>query len=298
LTGRRAAEETDGVKIHINRAGQSLGQFTPEEVRSGFDEGKFAGADLAWRDGMPMWRPLAEVIDEIAPAGVEVVPPPLVEGPAWEHRASLGFLPALGETIRGVLIEPTKTFSTLRTTGGLGAPLFFYVLVSTVGGMTGVFYQAIFQSLEKSGTPEQQAVSAMMGSAVGIGATIMLLPIFLVLGAFIGSGILHLALMMVGGAKRPFEATFRVMCYAGGATAVLQLLPGCGALIGAVWALVAQVIGLSQVHGIGKGRALVAVLLPAVLCCGLVFVLLAMVAGMMGEAAGGWSALLEKFSQP
>ena len=59
--------ETNCVKIHLNRGGQSLGQFTPEDVRSGYREGKFAGTDLAWRDGMPMWKPLSEVIDELAP---------------------------------------------------------------------------------------------------------------------------------------------------------------------------------------------------------------------------------------
>ena len=51
------------MKIHLNRAGQSLGQFTPEEIRAGFREGKFVGTDLAWRDGMASWQPLSEVID-------------------------------------------------------------------------------------------------------------------------------------------------------------------------------------------------------------------------------------------
>lgn len=176
--------------------------------------------------------------------------------------------------------------------------MFYYVLLSTVGGLAGVLYQVVFQSLEKSSTAEQQAMAAMMGSAVGIGVTIMLLPIFVAIGAFVGSGLVHLSLMVVGGARRPFEATFRVMCYAGGSTAVLQLLPVCGALIGAVWALVAQVIGLAEVHGIGKGRALVAVLLPMIVCCGLFFVLLAVALGVAGEAMGGWSGLMEKLSQP
>lgn len=288
------------MKIHLNRAGQSLGQFTPEEVRSGFAEGKFSGTDLAWHDGMPMWKPLAEVIDEIAPADAEGAPPPppAADGPAWEQRAELGFFPAIVETMRGVLLEPSKTFSAMRLTGGLGAPLFFYVLLSTIGGLAGVIYQFVFQAVEKSGSPEEQAVAAMMGSAVGIGVTIILLPVAVTIGAFVGSGLVHLSLMVVGGARRPFEATFRVLCYAGGSTAVLQLLPVCGALIGGVWALVAQVIGLSEVHGIGKGRAFVAVLLPMIVCCGLVFVLFAVALGMVGEAAGGWPALLDKISQP
>ena len=74
--------ETSRVKIHLNRGGQSLGQFTPEELRAGFRDGKFAGTDLAWRDGMPMWKPLSEVIDELAPdasAGSESAAPAVAQ---------------------------------------------------------------------------------------------------------------------------------------------------------------------------------------------------------------------------
>lgn len=288
------------MKIHLNRAGQSLGQFTPHEIRAGYREGKFTGTDLAWHDGMPSWKPLAEVIGEIAPeeAGATPPVPPVTEsGPAWEQRKELGFFPALGETIRGVLLEPGKTFSTMRRTGGFGAPLFFYVLISMVGVLAGLVYQEVFKSFEPSGTPEQQAMAAMMGSALVVGATIMLMPVFLIICAFVGAGIMHLALIVVGGATRPFEATFRVLCYASGATAVLQLLPGCGALIAVVWTVVAEIIGLAEVHNIGKGRAALAVFLPLIVCCGFLLALGALAAYFIGDAAGGMSALLEKMKQ-
>jgi hypothetical protein len=95
--------------------------------------------------------------------------------------------------------------------------------------------------------------------------------------------------MVVGGAKRPFEATFRVACYAGGSTAVLQLLPMCGTIASSIWNFVCMVIGLSEVHGISKGRAAVAVLLPSIVCCGLALV--AITAVVM--AAGGMSEFLK-----
>jgi len=278
------------MKIHLNRAGQSLGQFTPEEVRAGFREGKFSGSDLAWRDGMGAWRPLSEVIDEMAPDTVATSVPPLsADGLPWERRAETGFFTALFETIRLVLLEPRTAFKAMRRTGGLGAPLFFFVLVGTVGGTAGVFYQAVFNSLESGGSPEQQAVAAMFTSTVAIGLTIMLLPIFLSLLAFGSAGLVHLALILVGGAHRPFEATFRVACYAGGATAALQLLPICGAIAASVWNFVCMVIGLSEVHGIGKGRATIAVMLPSIVCCGL---LLAGLAALVA-AFGGMGELLK-----
>ena len=294
IDDERRGRKKSAVKIHLNRAGQSLGQFTPEEVRAGFREGKFAGSDLAWRDGMASWRPLSEVIDEIAPeAPVDGAPPLPVaaaqSGLAWEQRAELGFFPALLETIRLVLLEPKAAFAAMKTVGGLGAPLFFFVLVATVGGAAGVFYQGVYSSLETAKTPQEQAFAAMMTSTVTIGITIMLLPLLFAAVAFISAGVVHLALILVGGAKRPFEATFRVACYAGGSTAILQLLPICGAFISSIWNFIAMVIGLSEVHGIGRGRAALAVLLPSIVCCGL------LVAGVIGlvAALGGMEELLK-----
>ncbi len=290
--------ETKRVKIHLNRGGQSLGQFTPEELRAGFRDGKFAGTDLAWRDGMPMWKPLSEVIDELAPqtpGETESLAPalPSADGIPWERRAEIGFIPGLFETIRAVLLEPSKAFSAMPITGGLGAPLFFFVLVGSVGGLAGFVYQAVLNSINPSSTPQDAAMMALLGSTAVIGGSIMVMPILLAAVAFITSAMIHLALMVLGAANRPFEATFRVVCYSGGATAVLQLLPVCGAFAATIWNFIAVVIGISAVHKIGTGRAAVAVMLPTLLCCGLI---LAAVFALIA-AAGGLTVLLEQAAQ-
>ena len=288
--------ETNCVKIHLNRGGQSLGQFTPEEVRSGYREGKFAGTDLAWRDGMPMWKPLSEVIDELAPddggEGTRIAPPP-VDGLPWERRREIGFFNGLFETIRLVLLEPTKAFTAMPVTGGLGAPLFFYVLVGSIGALAGFFYQAVLNSVAPAGTPQEEAVAAMLGSTAVIGGSIMMMPVVLAAVAFVTSGLIHLALMILGGANRPFESTFRVVCYAGGATAVLQLLPVCGSIAMTVWNLIVMVLGISVVQKIGTGRSFVAVVFPLLLCCAAI---LAAVFALIA-AAGGLAVVLEQAAQ-
>jgi hypothetical protein len=279
------------MKIHLNRGGQSLGQFTPEEVRTGYSEGKFTASDLAWREGMATWRPLGEVVDDLAPTpgpdDLPPLPPVAASGLPWENRSEVGFFPALLETVRQVLLEPKAAFASMRQTGGLGAPLFFFVLVGSIGGAAGMLYQVVFNSLQQPTTPEEQALVAMFASTAAIGFSIMLLPVLFVVVAFVTAGLVHLSLIIVGGAKRPFEATFRVACYAGGSTAILQLLPVCGALVSSVWNFVCMIVGLSEVHGIGKGRATFAVLLPSVVCCGLilagVFALLAAFGGSLNE---------------
>jgi hypothetical protein len=244
-----------------------------------------------------MWKPLGEVIDEIAPDSAltdpgSVAPPVPVNAEAfpWEQRAEKGFLNALLETIRLVLLEPARAFRMMPLVGGMGAPLFFFVLLTTVGGVAGLAYQLVINAVNPAAvTPEQRMVAEALASTAVLGATIMILPFVFAALAFLSSALTHLALMILGGAKKSFEATFRVTCYAGGSTAVLQLLPVCGALAAWIWNIFLMVTGLSEVHGISKGRALAAVLLPTLVCCGLM-----VGAGLMiAAAAGGAMGLLD-----
>jgi hypothetical protein len=64
---------------------------------------------------------------------------------------------------------------------------------------------------------------------------------------------------------------------------VFQVVPFCGGLIGMVWSIVVQIIGLKEMHETGGGTATAAVLLPMVLCCCLCvgfFMLLFMLGGL------------------
>lgn len=293
----RGHRRTSLMKIHLNRAGQSLGQFSAEEVRAGFQEGKFLAGDLAWQDGMPMWKPLGEVIDEIAPLTVGGAPPEAVApglpgavtGCPWENRAELGFFGALFQMISAVLFEPVKTFRAMPVVGGFGAPLLFYALCVTLAAVAGVIYQVLLEAYVPGAASEDEYISYMFGTYAGVGLLLISLPVMVAMAAFVGATFTHLSLMIVGGAKKSYEATFRVFCYAGGATGIIQLLPVCGALIAGVWNIVAMTIGLSEVHGISRGRALVAVLLPLIFCCAAVaavFLLAVSVLGLAGlEAA-------------
>lgn len=288
------------MKIHLNRAGQSLGQFLPDEVRRGFNEGKFFATDLAWRDGMAMWEPLEKVLDTIAPISEEtgevlIEQTPEAAGPPWEQREQLGFLKAFLETIRAVLLEPTATFSRMKLRGGFGAPLVFFLITSMIGAVAMEFYKFAFRSLGGAMLQgeEGQKLLAQMGTNYESLQSILVMPFVFIVGAFLVAGVVHICLMLVGGANRPYEATFRVMAYAGGAAALMNLLPVVGVLVAGVWGLIVEVIGLSSVQGIGKGRAVLALLLPLLLCCGLLLVAVFFVMG--GGAA--WGPMLGEYLQ-
>ena len=110
---------------------------------------------------------------------------------------------------------------------------------------------------------------SLAGGAMEFGVLLVVM-LFAVLGMvislFITSGIVHLLMKLLGGAKQPYEATFRVYCYSESA-AILKLLPGLGWFIAIPWKLCCQVIGLKNAHGADTWKALLAVLFPFLFCC-------------------------------
>jgi hypothetical protein len=142
-------------------------------------------------------------------------------------------------------------------------------------------FQIGLQSIGLMGS-SQNAIGSVFGMGIGIVVFIFLVPVLMIVGMFIGSGILHLSLMIVGGAKKPFETTFRVVCFASGSTYLLSMIPICGGMIAGVWNIVVECIGLARAHEIDTGKAVLAVLLPIIVCCGGLLLL-----GILG----GFSAL-------
>ena len=95
-------------------------------------------------------------------------------------------------------------------------------------------------------------------------------------------------LSLLGAARQPFEATLRVVAYAGGSTALIGLIPVCGSVIGAIYGIYLYIVGLSAVHECDTAKSAIAVLTPAVVCC-VLFMLFwgAVMALIFGAAAAG-----------
>jgi len=263
--------------IHVNRGATSLGAFPEEEVREGLRTGRFASSDLGWREGMPGWKPLSQ-FSEFATAA-PAAPPPQIgatstfetaaarSGLPWEHRQERGFLNAFIETLAMVLMKPDLAFRTMKTEGGLAEPLIYALIGGCVGGIVSLLLSLGLQSMGLF-AGQRDTFAALAGIGVGSIALIVLVPVFIVIGLFIGAAIVHLCLMIVGGANKSFETTFRVLSFSQGSTGPLQIIPVCGGLIAGVWALVVNCIGLARAHETTTGRAVLAVLLPLVVCCG------------------------------
>jgi hypothetical protein len=274
--------------IHVNRGGTSLGAFSEEEVREGLRTGRFVPTDLGWREGMANWQPLSQ-FPELG-AAAPAAPPAQISAAAtsegavprgglpWEHRQERGFFNAFIETLVMVLTRPGEAFTVMKREGGLGEPLIYALIGGCVGGIVSILFSLGLQSV--GFFADRHDTFAAMAGMGGSAAFIILVPLFVVIGLFIGSAIIHLCLMIVGGANQSFETTFRVLAFSQGSTGPLQMIPVCGGMIALVWALVCNCIGLARAHDTDTGRAVLAVFLPLIVCCGGVVLIAFMFGGL------------------
>jgi hypothetical protein len=272
--------------IHVARDGAKLGEFSLEQVREGLGTGQFRPTDLGWQSGMADWRPLSDFAVEkltalaaTAPSatlGEEIAPE---AGLPWEHREQLGFFKAFFDTVSVLLMKPTEAFVMMKREGGFADPLLFALIGGSAGTIASTLYQIGLASIPAVGGNNSIVALFGWGGVIGF---LVLTPLFMAAGMFLGSGLLHLSLMLFGGANKPFETTFRVVCFSCGAAYLFSIIPFCGGYITPIYNIVLQCIGISRAHEITMGKAVLAVLLPLVVCCGIFVVVMGMLIGTSG----------------
>ena len=213
------------------------------------------------------------------PGDVESTPPPVPpsggpgngDGNPWEQRDRLGFFPALLENIKLFVTSPVEAFARTRRSGDYVSPLIFAILVGWAGAVISQIWTLLFQASLFSFFPGgmKDQFGFLLAGGMGFFGTLILAPICIAIFLFIWSGILHLCLVVVnalGESESGFEGTFRAVGYSGVAQ-LGQVVPVVGGLIVMVWSIFLLVVGLSDLHRTTQGKALVAVLIPVVLCC-------------------------------
>jgi hypothetical protein len=276
--------------IHVARDGAKLGEFTLEQIQEGLRTGQFRSTDLGWQPGMADWRPLSEIAGATAPPAAGAVPTlPLAAtgvsggspgaGLPWEHRAQLGLFKAWFDTVSLLITKPSDAFTMMRPEGGLTDPLLFGLIGGSLGGIVSIIFQGLLQTIP--GIAGRNDAFNSLGIQMWMVLLIyaVLMPLLVTVGLFLGGAILHLCLMLVGGANRPFETTFRVVCFSAGAANLFSMIPFCGGIIALVYQIVMECIGLSRAHSTTTGKALMAIFLPIIVCCGLIVLLVILLGG-------------------
>ena len=279
--------------IHVARDGAKLGEFTLEQIRAGLTSGQFRPTDLAWQSGMAEWRPLSEFVGATsaptpgaAPLSVTAAPAAAASGLPWEHRQQLGFVKAWFDTVSLLITRPSDAFTMMRPEGGMTDPLLFGLIGGCAGSVVSILFQGLMSSIPGFAGNDRLYEYFGLSNLAFILIYAVLSPLLVAFGLFLGSALLHVCLMLVGGANRSFETSFRVVCFAGGAANLFSMIPMCGGFIAAIYQIVLNCIGLSRAHPTTTGKALLAIFLPLIVCCGVCVIL--------GAVLGGFGAFLNK----
>jgi hypothetical protein len=193
-------------------------------------------------------------------------PPPAggLELPPWERRDRFGFLNALYLTIKDVLLSPQTFFQRMPTHLGLKQPMMFAIVLGVVASFFAWMYFITGSSLLILFSDDLSKF--LKGPLYSFGIFVFS-PLIVLVFLYVNSAITHGMLMLFGGNKLGYEATFRVIAYSE-ATNILTILPFFGSGIGVIWGLVVTMIGLYSVHEIEPWKAVAAVLVPLIICQG------------------------------
>ena len=192
-------------------------------------------------------------------------PPPTSDPLPWE-QPGYPFLEALFETAKLVLTRPSEAFARMSLTVDLARPILYAILFGWIGMVASQIYNLALRGVLMNMLPLPGAWRGFAMPTAWSVATMVLAPVFVLLGVFLWSAVVHLFLVLVGGANSGFGATVRVICYAS-TVQVLNVIPFCGGFLAMLWALVLQILGLAVAHRTSQGKSALAVLLPLALCC-------------------------------
>ncbi len=175
------------------------------------------------------------------------------------------------QTVRLLVMNPTEAFSRLRSDGDLTSPMFFGIIVSWVCMLLSQLWNVLLSNTLGGAFGDIEGLELLFQapSILKLVGVMLLWPVIFVVIVFIGAGILHLCLMMVGAMVKTelgFEGTLKVYLYATVSWLAL-LVPFAGSLVGTLWYAVLLVLGFAKVHRTGQGRSLIAVLIPTIVCC-------------------------------
>ena len=147
-----------------------------------------------------------------------------------------GYLKPLMDTVQRVITDPAGFYREMPKTGGLVDPLIFMVSMGVVSGII----QAILGIIGLG----------VVGSFFMAIASIIIAPIMIVIFGFIVAGILFLIWKALG-SQEPFEVAFRCLAYSmaiSPITAVLNMIPYIGPILGLAWMTYLLVNASTEVH--------------------------------------------------
>jgi hypothetical protein len=206
-------------------------------------------------------------------------------GPPWEQPGA--FVQRWIDTAKTILLDPKNGFSNVRREGGLGAPITYYLVGFVISLLASFVWNLIgFGGMGMGRMGPGGAAGGMVGALLGL----VFGFVVVIIGVFIITGIVHLTLSLLGGARYGFETTLRTLTYAFGSSAPIGIVPFCGGLIGLVWGMVCAIMGLADMQETTPVKSAIAILTPFVLCCVLIGIMVTIFGFALAGLAHGVSS--------
>jgi len=179
----------------------------------------------------------------------------------WESGE--GFVGTFIQTTKEVLFSPTKFFQKIDTGKGYWPPFLYGMIAGIIGFGGAILWQWFFFS---KWFPVQKI--PFLPSAPYLLILTIVLPFMVAFSILVASGVTHVCVMIVGGNKKGFQMTFRIVCYAFSGY-LFGIIPFIGSGVGGIYTLILTILGVKGGHSISTGRAVLAVLLPVIVGVGL-----------------------------
>ena len=203
------------------------------------------------------------------------------ESSPWESGE--GFIGAFFKTTRNALFSPTLFFKRVAAGKGYWSPLIYAMICGIIGlGVAILWQRALFSRF----FPIPRFTFVPYSFYLTFIAVAM--PLMVVFSILFGSAITHLCLMIVGGSKKGFQATFRAISYSYSAR-LFDIVPFIGSFVGSIYMFILTILGVREGHGITTGKAVLAVLLPVIVAVGLAILIaisLPILIGTLGFSRG------------
>lgn len=195
-------------------------------------------------------------------------------------------LTAFFDTAKLVAFDPSRAFSQMHQQGDMGGPMLYSGLGLTIGILAmAVWAIAILfiATAALGGRPEAYGIIFLLVMLYAGAYLIIGVPMGATLGNLLGGAVLHVCLMICGGSKHTFDTSFRIQCYVGGSLMLAAIFPPVLPFLG-IWQLICTIIAIHKAHEVPMGKAVLTVLLPAIVAIVLPFILF-MLMFMVGAAA-------------
>lgn len=197
---------------------------------------------------------------------------------SWPPPEGVPLGEALVQAWRESVFAPRRFFPQLGRRDTILPDLLYYLALGIAVAGIGLFWRMVLPATGAGGL-----LDALLGRTTASASPLLdflLSPLWLLLSLFLSAGVVHLLLLILGGAEGGIATTVRVFCFAYGPQ-LFAVVPVLGALMGGIWTVVLAIVGLRVAHGTSTGRAAAAVLLPLFL-----LVLVGTLAGLLLLARG------------